>query len=66
MTSYTLYVDNGYSYSALGFANYRDMGAWLREHGASVVAPSVWALDEGFAAQTEMALDLHMATLAGY
>lgn len=66
MTSYTLYVDNGYSYSALGFANYRDMGAWLREHGASVVAPSVWALDDGFAAQTEWDLELHMASLAGY
>lgn len=61
MSSYTLYVDRGYSYSALGFSSYRDLSAWLRENGASVVAPTVWAIDGGLAAQSEQALDTYMA-----
>lgn len=57
---YSLYVDNGYSYSALGFSSYRDLSSWLRDHNASCVAPTVWAIDGGYAAQSEQALDTYM------
>lgn len=64
VTMYTLYVDKWHSFSVLVFPNYQNISRWLREHNASLVAPTVWAIDDGFAAQTEEALDAYMAKLA--
>lgn len=63
MTDYSLYIDKFYSYTCLGFATWQDMAGWLRDNNGYKVAPMVWVVDDGLAAQTEEALEAYQLTL---
>ena len=61
--SYNLYIDKFYTYTCLGFDCWHDAAGWLRDNNATKVAPMVWVVDDGLAAQTEEALEAYQLTL---
>lgn len=61
---FSLYVDNGYSFSCFGYNTARDRALTLRDFHARVEALGVWRLENGaLAAFTQERLDEYMESL---
>lgn len=61
--NYNLYIETASVSSVQSFDSAAMMGVWLRENKALNVAPGVWEIRSGYAAQSESALEGFLQTL---